>query len=512
MFLGTLALFERSLRIDARAVGPHLARFGLMVVIYAAVILTLRTSDMLGAPGRRFFLNIAYLNLTFMTVLGIEFFATVITEEKEEDTLGLILLAGVNPLGILLGKSGGRMVQALLLIAVQYPFTLLAVTMGGVTPTQVRATYIALFAYLVMLAGVGLFCSTISRRNRSASLWMLAMTVAYWIVPLSCNSILANSTSPSPLYESILQWVASSCVFTQMGSVVLTGFGESVWSQQVITNTLIGGLGVFMSWALFGLAVQEPSSEIATRGLMSRSGRSRWWFPPGRPRGNVIAWKDFHFVAGGKPAVLIRFLFYSSIFLAATLYSHGFFGGILTLGTSKAITATYLNFTLIALSIDAAMLVSRSLYAEIRAQTLVTLVLLPISTGEILYSKIFGSLLNCVPGVICLLVGITVLPHGPACFVDFFNVGPRGLWFFYVTHLILIPHTAAVFAVFVRWGALPLAICTAIGLLVSLFLILVTMQARYDSRFAEVFGFAILCGCVWCHSIVWREVGILAAK
>ena len=341
---------------------------------------------------------------------------------------------------------------------------------------------------------------------------MLAAIMAYWIVPLQSNSILAGSTSLSPWHESILQWVASSCVFMNMSTIVTTGYGESVWSPQVITNLLIGGLGFFMSWALFGRVAREPLSETTTRGLVSRTGSSKFWFPPSRPRGNVIAWKDFHFVAGGKPAVLIRFLFYSSLFLAALLYSHGFFGGILTLGTSKAITATYLNFTLIALAIDAAMLASRSLYAEIRAQTLVALVLLPISTGEILYSKFFGSLLNWVPGVICLVTGIMVLPHGPTCFVDFFNIGPRGLWFFYVAHLMLIPHLAAVFAVFVRWGALPLAICTAIGLIVSTYFILVVMHARYDSRLTDVFGFAILGICVWCHSIVWREVGILAAK
>ena len=80
MISGVLALFERSLRVDARSVGPHLARFGLMAVIYAAVILTLRTSEILrGSHGIRFFLNIAYLNLTFMTLLGIEFFSSVIT-------------------------------------------------------------------------------------------------------------------------------------------------------------------------------------------------------------------------------------------------------------------------------------------------------------------------------------------------------------------------------------------------------------------------------------------------
>ena len=176
------------------------------------------------------------------------------------------------------------------------------------------------------------------------------------------------------------------------------------------------------------------------------------------------------------------------------------------------ITETYLNLTLIALAIDAAMLVSRSLSAEIREQTLVALVLLPISTHKILYSKFLGSLLNWMPGVICLLVGFILLPHGPAYFAEIFNIRFRGAWFFYLAHLILITHLAAVFSVFVRWGALTLSICTVIGFLVSLYLISYDIEARYDRRLTEVFGFAVLGICVWCHSIVWREIGILAAK
>ena len=94
MFTGVLTLLERSLRVDSRAWGPHLARFGLMGAIYIAVSYAATTSGIFGAPGLRFFTSIAYLNLIFMTLLGIGFFSTAITEEKEEDTLGLMLMAG----------------------------------------------------------------------------------------------------------------------------------------------------------------------------------------------------------------------------------------------------------------------------------------------------------------------------------------------------------------------------------------------------------------------------------
>ena len=93
MLNGVFALLERSLRIDARAWPTHLTRLGLIAAIYFALCMTLVTWNRFGAPGLRFFEGIAYLDVLFMTLMGFGFFSTPITEEKEEDTLGLMLMA-----------------------------------------------------------------------------------------------------------------------------------------------------------------------------------------------------------------------------------------------------------------------------------------------------------------------------------------------------------------------------------------------------------------------------------
>ena len=80
------------------------------------------------------------------------FFATAITEEKEEGTLGLLKMAGISRVSILLGKSTSRLITAILLFLVQLPFTLLAITLGGVTLGQIFAAYWALLAYMLLVA------------------------------------------------------------------------------------------------------------------------------------------------------------------------------------------------------------------------------------------------------------------------------------------------------------------------------------------------------------------------
>ena len=141
MFTGTLAMLHRAIRLDARLWRTHLFRLGFALLVYFglwyAQISTAVT--LVGAPGLKLFHTMAWLNVVLISLAGISFFSTAITEEKEEETLGLLKLAGVNPLGLLLGKSTSRLLGAILLLLVQLPFTLLAITLGGVTLEQVVA-------------------------------------------------------------------------------------------------------------------------------------------------------------------------------------------------------------------------------------------------------------------------------------------------------------------------------------------------------------------------------------
>ena len=183
MWRGVFALLFRSLRMDSRSVRIHLQWFCQLAVIYLALWSAQEMSGLFGAPGQIFFRYVVYLNAAFVTLLGVGFFSSAITEEKEEDTLGLMTMAGISPLGILLGKSTSRLFQVLLLLAIQYPFTLLAVTLGGLVPGQITSAYMSLFAYTILLANVGLLNSVVCRRSRDSAGLTTLFLVGYSIVP-----------------------------------------------------------------------------------------------------------------------------------------------------------------------------------------------------------------------------------------------------------------------------------------------------------------------------------------
>ena len=96
MFTGTLAMLHRALRLDARLLRTHLFRLAFAALVYLALLWAVISSRMIGAPGLQLFKTMTYLNLVLIVLAGVSYFATAITEEKEEETLPLLLLAWIR--------------------------------------------------------------------------------------------------------------------------------------------------------------------------------------------------------------------------------------------------------------------------------------------------------------------------------------------------------------------------------------------------------------------------------
>ena len=514
MFNGAFALLERSLRIDARSWSTHLVRLGLIGALYFTLCFVLATQDWFGAPGFRFFQGMAYIELAFMTLLGIGFFSTVITEEKEEDTLGLILMAGISPFGILAGKSVGRLWQAMLLVAVQYPFMLLAVTMGGVTGGQIWAATISLLAYMVFLSGIGLLCSTIASRSRTAGTMMIVALVAYLLLPVIARYslfvrsllVLASDRSKPEIWVTAFELISEVCIYLRMGEILTTGFGQSPWSIQVVSNVAVGFICSCLSWLVFGIVTQNPASEVSSRGLVARR-RSFFRFTAGRPWSNPFLWKDFYFVAGGAGAWATRIAYYLglglSISVAQTLSGQ-------TLGPGRDSVEAFLVFTSLSVAIDAGILLARSITEETRGQTLATLMMLPCSSIPLVYAKFAGALLGWLPGPIIELI-VTLATDTGRTDLRSLLTNEHGGWAL-ILLFALIPHFSVFVALYVRWGAVPLGIGMTFGVYFAIIGTMMTVGMGPNELVINLWAFVMVCLCLACHIGMLLRIQALGAK
>lgn len=530
MWRGVFALFFRSLRSDSRSVWVHALWLFLLLVIYIVLCIAQAQSIMFGAPGLRLFRYVIYCNAAFVTLLGISYFSSVISEEKEEDTLGLMTMAGINPLGILLGKSTTRLFQVFLLLALQYPFTLLAITLGGLTREQIIAGYAALFAYTILLANVGLFSSVLCQRNRSAAGLTTLWFVGYAFIPafaFAGKEVLrermnagqeitvtfwdTHATTVMP----ILDWIFNTSVFVQLYQSVEPN-QDFTWTPQLISNS-IGGVVLFlMSWGLFGFVSHESAAEATTRAMVPRrTGRLRW-FSAGRTWNTSLAWKDFHFISGGWVGLLIRTGLYVGLYW------------LIYAGNCDWTRSNYVNpmrwqdvswgyqFFVVPLFVaDCAMCLSRLFQEEIRQQTLASLLMLPRSVTNIFYTKLMGCLLGLTPGAIAMFVAFCLLTESGNHVWE--NVDEPSVWWI-IANLFLVIHLSALLSLYLRWGAFAMSLAITVGSMMMSGMILEMMffmsgvRTIHPETILGLMAVMVFMACAACHFTILLRLPVLGEK
>lgn len=463
MYYGLLALLTRSLRQDARQTRNHVFRLAFVAFIYLSLLIATVTSGMFGAPGLRFFEQIVWLNAFFISCAGIGFFASAITEEKEEETIGLLQMAGLNPLGILLGKSTSRLIQASMLLVVQFPFALLAVTLGGVTPHQIYAAYAALLAYMILLANVALLFSTVCQRGGTAAGMTTLMFVFYFAMPWAAGGLKSDLASVgwnqshwlTGSLMSLFDWLTRSSIWDQLVATTQTGFNEPIISTQVITNTLGGLICFVLAWLLFNPFTRSLSSQGVTRGVLLKSTSRVRFLSPGRAWALPLAWKDFQFIGGGYTFAVVKLIVYAAL-LAVVVYLNTAEGSLATSIRWGEAGEMYVLCMMWAVVIEGCILASRIFHDEVRLLTLSSLLMLPRTVAYLGYSKALGCLLGLLPSLLCLVLGTLLLPNINLEEVTDALIEPY-LWGVVLAVMIFL-HLIALLSLFVKWGALPLAL------------------------------------------------------
>jgi hypothetical protein len=462
MFHGVITLMARSLRLEARLLRTHLFRLVFVFFIYLMMLMAQMQSMFIGAPGLMFFSSMLFLNVAFIAAGGVSFFASAITEEKEENTLGLLMMTGLSPVGILFGKSTARMIQALLLLTVQLPFTLLAVTLGGVLTNQVLAAYASMLAFIVLLSNLSLLWSVVCKRTGSAAGVTAVCVLAYGIAPFFTQELLKVlprqpwiGTPWGAAVKSLVQGINDASVFHRLGDIVSTGFADPPIGSQVISNVVAGAVCFLLSWALFGRFALNADSFGMTRIALPRwSARSRR-LAAGRAWFNPLIWKDYHFLTGGNVLMIAKFAALAALGPIIFLSYH--YGSTYSSANGDVWTdtiRTHMGVAAAVFGLEASVYASRIFHDEIREQTMVGLLTLPRSIEYVAYSKVAGCGLALIPSVMFVLIDACLLPEGPGSIYRALKF--PGFWAGVLVASVFL-HLVVLLSLFVKWGALPLA-------------------------------------------------------
>lgn len=451
MISGTTALFVWTLKNDNRSVWPHAVRgaFAFMMLF----TLSLAWTDAFGTTriGLRFFETICTLNIIIITVAGISYFSTAVTEEKDAGTLALLQMAGMSPLAITLGKSTSRLVSALMLLAVQVPFSFLAVTLGGVLWQQLLAAWVALAAWLILVANAALLCSARCSTSGRAAAIAGSTAILFFLLPSVTRTTVAAVPAgvlPGPIMtvlsclpaalELLSPWIRVDKILNNWQN---SGF---IGSQFTLSLLLAAACFAISTLRLTAWARNASDADSQSGPSMRRLPVERCWKLP-------LTWRDFHFYTGGWPFFALKFTAGLAVYSAFVVIQQvgtgrwnivlsGDFGWTAMLVFSAVLTVEVLLYS------------SGSLFSELQQSTQSSLAMTPFSTMSILLQKAAGCLIAVLPAVFWSMFTLFVSRASVLTLVDTNTVVVWALM------LVFSSHVAALLSLFTRWAALPLTV------------------------------------------------------
>jgi len=480
MFQGTLALLTQTLRTDSRRLSVHLfLLFFVGFLFWMLIEVTESRFWFRGAPGLYLFQSMTWVNFWFILIASGGYFGSSISEEKEDDTLGLLKMTGLSPLVLLFGKSTSRLIFALLLLSVQLPFIQLAITLGGVTFTQITAVYVSLASFLVLMANLGLFFSVVSKNTANSAARMLVVLVLYGLLAVVAKEVLSSyltSTRSPPVWTlylwDVVQFLYDSCVVSQLEIAMITGFSGSYLSLQVWTNLLAGLVLFLMSWALFERCSQNAgqAASSSSRYDLFKNIKSLRRKYVGRAWPQAILWKDFHFLAGGYSYFILKFWGYGFLLMIGPMI--GLIMDWIYPGSLRHTTFTemvgwcFLVGGIYIILFEVVVLASLVFKREIKDQTLSILVMTPHSVAAISRDKTFACLYSLIPSLIYILVGAAIVPEAVNEFLRdllFRNAQDFSACMMIASMYIAFVLLVSYVSLFLKWGIIPAAGAISFG-------------------------------------------------
>ncbi len=445
---GVFTLFNWTLRRDVRLLRTHVLRgifAGLMLlVIFFAWASTLTV----GAAGLNLFRAICWLNVIVSTLAAISYFATTVTEESESGNIGLLKLAGMGSFSILLAKSTSRLIGALMFLVVQFPFTLLAITLGGVTLLQIVTCYVALGAHLILVANLALFFSVYCQSSGRAAVWTAVVLAAFFLSVLVASFVEPVLTPGNPGWASAWADTHSDLsVVDRIDAALRPAFAGPVVSKQV-TGSVVSAVVLYLL-ACVGFERSTLRQGVPQRAALARGRRSLGrTFGVSRVWKSAIAWKEFNFLTGGRVMWVARVVVFSAISALVLFYAEPGMSDDRAM-VSQILAVGALGFTAIELVVFS----SRIVFDEMRWQTLPLLLILPIRPQQVVTQKVLGCLLALLPGVCWLFFALWLHP------TSLVGSTAAGSVAYGLVNFALLLHLTVLLSIFVKWAALPLAVC-----------------------------------------------------
>ncbi|MCM8536311.1 MAG: hypothetical protein NE334_10270 [Lentisphaeraceae bacterium] len=385
------ALVKQTLLCDLRSVGLGLLQLAFAAVLFLSFFI-FQQEFKYGrqSSGLQLFSNISLTNLSFTFFATMCLFLTILREEKEEDTLGLILMTGISPFAYVIAKYGSRFVTYLKLVSIQIPFIVLSIVFGGLTIKAVLMSYLLIFSYTFFLTALSLVVSVISTSLFLGSVIVVLLTSAVHLVGIYIKSGYQSFSLMSILFYPL-----------KLMDKLIRGLGIGVATEElyifsclcIVVGVIlyISGISLFNTFSTNSFKeyevfdIKKKLLKLSLLKFLKRIFNRRF-------SQRAILEKDFRFNHYGPTLWLTQFIVFGLGYLWSINSSYSRLLSDMVLVSS---------FTSLGLFILLGNFVFGS---EMKNQTLQSLLILPNDHKRLFWSKMFALLLAGAPSFSFLIV------------------------------------------------------------------------------------------------------------
>lgn len=398
MFAGPI--FSREALTTPRRLRHFLIRSGyvagLFVLMYTAGQATfgwqqVRSLGDVAHFGGLIFQMFSLLQLTLVLFFGMLFTAGNIAQEKDRQTLILLLMTDLRRHEMVLGKLFASLLLPLVLVATSVPVFCVTLLLGGVSPDQV-AWSIGVCTAATFASGAwgGLVAFWKEKTFQTLAICVLGLvlflgTVEAVVAVAGASSVVGGVAGLLNPYRALM---AVMNPFESYGGLTYSEVAaRSVGALSVLAVTLIGVSIVRLRvWNPNQASFAPPKTEKADAGGETRVRHRTIW-------ANPVLWREICTRAYGRRMVLIKLVYYAiAVFVAWSLWlSSG--SGELLLGVVSPAGIGFVGLGLLSLLLVNAQGVT-SITTEKDTKTLELLLVTDISAKEFVFGKLTGVIFN----------------------------------------------------------------------------------------------------------------------
>ena len=375
----SLPLLTKDLIEQSARQRTYVLRVVYAVILYGAALWVY--ADIAGGGVQSGIANLGRGRELFRLLVGVQFYAIIlllpaiscgaITIEKEQDTLGLLLLTKLSPFTIVLEKLFSRLVTIGTYQLLSLPLFAVIYGMGGVELSEIVAAILLLMCVSILVGAWSIACSTWYRTTTAAFLATYAMMpIAVCVGAVTIESIQRTPTSPAAAMVGITAF-----------TLFVAGVTTRLASAYLVERAFLPPRNLLLEQFKKLDAFFERLNQQTTRGVMLV--REHDYGPVFDP----VAWRETR----KKSLGTVRYLFRLLVLLEAPLaLAIGWVVSDTQTQSFDGPTALFLTVLWPIAAVAIVVHTTNVLASERSRQTLDVLLVTPLSREELVTQKLAG--------------------------------------------------------------------------------------------------------------------------